>query len=144
MSSDCRGNSTISSTAEDGSQNASSSSSSCVLGKCVCATGRLGTHCTYTADWLLNAARARARREQERVRGLHLCLSVWRGGEAGADGGAQELEDGAPLVFALCRRRMNAHQRWAGEKKGGGNANGAFKISSERKAGLCWTVPPLA
>ena len=41
--------------------------SRCVQKRCVCAAGRLGARCAYTVDQLLIAARARARRERERL-----------------------------------------------------------------------------
>ena len=116
--------------------------SKCVQQRCVCAVGRLGARCAYTSDQLLLAARARARREQQRVQSLHLCLSAWRGGESGGKQGQEEqaLADGTPLTFALCRNRQNAHQRWKHQPEQRGSA---MRIRSEGAPGLCVTVPPL-
>ena len=133
--------------------------SKCIQQRCVCAVGRLGARCAYTSDQLLLAARARARREQQRVQSLHLCLSAWRGGEGGAGGkqGRDEEEaavaDGTPLTFALCRNRQNAHQRWkqqfehervaASGARGEQERGPTMRIRSESAPGLCVTVPPL-
>lgn len=90
--------------------------SRCEQGRCVCATGRLGAHCLYTSDMLIGAARARARREHERVRGLHLCLSAWRAGGDLAEGVA---EDTAPLREPSAQKKKphgSASRRRGGEQ----------------------------
>ena len=194
-------------------------------GKCICAAGAAGTHCEYSLDLLMRAARTRAQREQARAKELHLCLSAWRGvestaatsddpdsasrdartaegiAEAGQRGnvkgrrgggrtrsrrralvrakggqlssgsgkgrrGAGEstgeaplLADGTPLVFALCRQRLNSHQRFdqvqtteheswtskAGNVRAGGDypRAGTFRLQLEAAPQLCVTVPPL-
>ena len=103
--------------------------SSCIAGNCVCAIGRLGDHCDYSADYVANLEKARQKRERDRVAGLHLCMTVWRGGDAGQEGGS-ELLDGAPLIFALCRRKLNQHQVWLRQKQRR-SAGGSFRIRSE-------------
>ena len=125
----------------------------CIKQRCVCAPGRLGARCAYTSDQLVLAARARAHREHNRVRGLHLCLSAWRGGgmsdtteatrsvatSEGAEETSRALRDGTPLAFALCRRRQNKHQRWDVD----GDGRHGMRIRSEGDRGLCVTVPPV-
>lgn len=118
--------------------------------QCVCATGRLGAHCSFSIDLLMRLASSHRheKREQLRAQGLHLCLSAWRGGsnggssggsngggsageqhEAGPEQDAEQatLTDGTPLSFALCRRRQNSHQQYAlvAEPRRGGVADEA-------------------
>lgn len=137
------------STGSNNSGFGAANASRCIQNRCVCATGLLGARCAYTANQLLISARARARREQERVRSYHLCLSAWRAGDAGEVDG-QEILDGTPLAFSLCRRGQNQHQRWLMTPEGGGtnrlgpaSSAGLLRIRSERKPDLCVTVPPL-
>ena len=135
----------------------------CVQGRCVCAIGRLGARCAYTSDMLVHAARARARREQERVRNLHLCLSAWRGGESTAEAASKQatakkekkkrkkkqadkeeaeppaIRDGTPLSFALCRHQSNQHQQWSIDRV----RDKVFRIRSVADAKLCVTAQPV-
>ena len=76
-------------------------------------------------DWATDAANASTK---------PLCLSVWRG----------EVYEGAPLVWARCRRDVTTHQRWAAE--GGGGAGSAFSLRHDPEgapagAPLCVAVP---
>jgi hypothetical protein len=66
---------------------------------------------------LLLAAQRRAQREQERVGGLHLCLSAWRAGgdgegdgDGGGDGGGGDGEGPAPAKQQQQRRRARARR----------------------------------
>lgn len=105
--------------------------STCVQGRCLCAAGWLGAHCKFSSSMLWAAAASRSRRERAHAQQLHLCLSVWRGGDVGSnavgfsgarkeggvasaasDESSGHLSEGAPIVFALCRRRANQHQQW--------------------------------
>ena len=139
-----------------GSGKGDTNSSACVQQRCVCATGLLGAHCAYTSDQLLLSARAKARREQERVRSYHLCLSAWRGGDVGVANDHPVLEDGTPLAFAFCRRGQNRHQRWlltfepaataaaaAAPASAERGMSSALRIRSQSAPDLCVTVPPL-
>ena len=115
----------------------------------MCAAGKLGARCAFSSDMLFHSLRARARREQERVRNLHLCLSVWRGGADSADPykdkeAAEEkgIRDGAPLAFALCRVRLNQHQQWTVEPRPN-KGEGAVRIRSASQPELCVSVPPV-
>ena len=76
-------------------------------------------------DWATDAANASTK---------PLCLSVWRG----------EVYEGAPLVWARCRRDVTTHQRWAAE--GGGGAGAAFALRHDPEGApagppLCVAVP---
>lgn len=69
----------------------------------------------------------------------------------------ETITDGTPLVFSLCRRRVNQHQLWtersADEETGGAGvaeemAEGwgravSFRIRSKANPELCVTAPPV-
>ena len=110
---------------------------------------------------LMLAAQAQAKRTKERADGSHLCLSVWRGGDVAHDKVDDQIRphtkeaaprppdrdeedalgDGAPIAFALCRRRWNRHQQW--ERTRAQGSRNAFHIRSIARPHLCVTVPPI-
>ena len=110
----------------------------CVSGRCACVTNFVGASCQVNAseytELLQRAMAAADRLRRRRVdRHHHLCLAAWR----------QELAEGSPLTFTLCRRQLLPYQAWVRRRVGG--RRGRFRIVAGGKAHshLCVTAYPL-